>query len=215
MSEQFATKHESVVQGATDRRERREVPVAVTSTRVRTGEKSGSTAGEKGGPTAGEPASHRAGRGRPGQDALPRRYCHGGADDPIYVADSSNQDEVEDAKKTVEVPQMHDIDKIVGRRSADTEEGLERPKEMNPWQRRLRKRIWSSTSTESRTYQWTKSLVMLKTPDHVAQSVTVTWKRSLAFLLIVLRRLQFKHGQLKTLRTRVSTSVERPHQVPT
>ena len=70
-------------------------------------------------------------------------------------------------KKTVEVPQMHDIDKIVRRRSAETEEELERSTEMNPWQRRLRKRIWCSTSTESWTYQWTKSLVMLKTPDHV------------------------------------------------
>ena len=34
-------------------------------------------------------------------------------------------------KKTVEVPQMHDTDKIVGRCSAETEEWLKRPKRMN------------------------------------------------------------------------------------
>ena len=39
---------------------------------------------------------------------------------------------------------------------------------------------------------------MLKTPDHVAQSVRVTWNRSLIFLLMALRRLLFKHRQLKT-----------------
>ena len=115
-------------------------------------------------------------------------------------------------KKTVEVPQMHDIDEIVSSLCVETEEGLKRPKRMNPWQRRLRKRIWFSTSTES--YQWTRSLVMLNTLDHVAQSATVMRNRSLILLLIVLRRLLFKHRQLKTLRTRVSTSVEKPHQVP-
>ena len=79
--------------------------------------------------TAGEFASHRAGCGRPGQDAPPRCYCYGGADDPIYVADSSNQDEVEDAKKkTVEVPQMHDINVIARRCGAEPQEGLNIPK---------------------------------------------------------------------------------------
>ena len=34
-------------------------------------------------------------------------------------------------KKTVEVRQMHDVDKIVRRHCAQSEEGLERPKEMN------------------------------------------------------------------------------------
>ena len=43
--------------------------------------------------------------------------------------------------------------------------------------------------------------VMLNTPDHVAQSATVMRKRSLTSLLIVLRRLLFKHSQLETLRT--------------
>ena len=121
----------------------------------------------------GEFASHRVGRGRPGQDALPRRHHYGGADDPIYVADTSNQDEVEDAKKTVEVPQMHDTNKIARRCCAEIEEGLKRHKEI-----RLRKCIWCSTSTESWTCQWTRSLVMLQTSDHVAQSVTVTWRHS-------------------------------------
>ena len=49
---------------------------------------------------------------------------------------------------------------------------------------------------------------MLKTPDPVAQRVTVTWSRPLTFLLIVLRRLLFKQRQLKTLRRSDSTSVE-------
>ena len=39
-------------------------------------------------------------------------------------------------EKTVEVPQMHDIDKIVSSRCVETEEGLERPKEMSPWRYR-------------------------------------------------------------------------------
>ena len=56
-------------------------------------------------------------------------------------------------KKTVEVPQMHDIDKIVRRCFAETEEGQKRPKRMNPWQRGLRKRIQCSSSTDSWTYQ--------------------------------------------------------------
>ena len=67
-------------------------------------------------------------------------------------------------KKTVEVPQVHDIDKIVSSRCVETEEVLERPKKMSPWQyrsrhqprrlsRRLRKRTRNSTSTESWTYQ--------------------------------------------------------------
>ena len=83
-------------------------------------------------------------------------------------------------RKTVEVPQMHDIDKMVRRCCAETVEGLKRPKEMNPWQWRLRKRIQCSTSTESKTYLWTKSPaqqhLLLKTLDHVAQRVPVTWK---------------------------------------
>ena len=54
---------------------------------------------------------------------------------------------------------------------------------------------------------------MLYTPDHVPQSVTVMRMRSLTFLLIVLGRVLFKHRQLKTLRTRVSSSVEKPHRV--
>ena len=47
---------------------------------------------------------------------------------------------------------------------------------------------------------------MLKTPDHVAQSVRVTWNRSLIFLLMALRRLLFKHRQLKASR-KVRTQV--------
>ena len=35
-------------------------------------------------------------------------------------------------EKTVEVPQIHDIDEIVRRCCAETEEGLKRPKKMNP-----------------------------------------------------------------------------------
>ena len=88
-------------------------------------------------------------------------------------------------KRTVEVPQTHDIDKIVSSRCVETQEELERPKEMSSWQyrsryqlrrltRRLQKRTQNSTSTESWMYQWTNSLVMLKTPDHVAQNDTVT-----------------------------------------
>ena len=76
---------------------------------------------------------------------------------------------------------MHDIDKVVSSRCAETEEGLERPKEMSPWQcrsryqrrslsRRLRKLTENSTPTESWTYQCTNILVMLMNPDHVAQS---------------------------------------------
>ena len=59
---------------------------------------------------------------------------------------------------------MLDFDKIVSSRCAETEEGLERPKKMSPWQyrgryqprrlsRRLRKRTKNSTSTESWTFQ--------------------------------------------------------------
>ena len=88
-------------------------------------------------------------------------------------------------ERTVKVPQMLDIDKVVSSRCAETEEGLERPKEMSSWQyisryqrrglpKRLRKRTKNSTSTESWMYQWTNSLVMLKTRDHVAQNGTVT-----------------------------------------
>ena len=79
---------------------------------------------------------------------------------------------------------MHDIDKIVSSRCVETEE-VERPKKMSPWEyrsryqprrvsRRLRKRTRNSTSTESWTYQQRESLVVLKTPDHVAQSATIT-----------------------------------------
>ena len=39
-------------------------------------------------------------------------------------------------KKTVEVPQVHVIDKIASSCCAETEEGLERPKEMSPWRYR-------------------------------------------------------------------------------
>ena len=113
-------------------------------------------------------------------------------------------------ERTVEVRQMHDIDKIVRRYCAVTEEGLKRPKKMKPWQRRLRKRIWFGTSTESWTYQCTKSLVMLKTPDNVAKSVTVTWNRSLIFFLMALRRLLFKHRQLKTSRKVMTQEVKVP-----
>ena len=35
-------------------------------------------------------------------------------------------------EKTVEVPQIHDIDEIVRRCCAEIEEGLKRPKKMNP-----------------------------------------------------------------------------------
>ena len=111
-------------------------------------------------------------------------------------------------EKTVEFQQMHDIDKIVRRSCAEIDEGLKRSKKMKPWQRRLRKRIWFSTSTESWTYQWTRSLVMLKTPDHVAQSVTVTW--NLTFLQMVLLRLLFKHRQRKTLRKVMTQEVKVP-----
>ena len=111
-------------------------------------------------------------------------------------------------EKTVEFQQMHDIDKIVRRCCVETEEGLNGPKKMKPWQRRLRKRIWFSTSTESWTYQWTRSLLMLKTPDHVAQNATVMRKRSLIFLLMVLRGLLFKHRQLKTLQKVMTQKVK-------
>ena len=113
-------------------------------------------------------------------------------------------------EKTVEFQQMHDIDKIVRRCCAEIEEGLQHPKKMNLWQRGLRKRIQCSSSAESRTYQWTKSLVMLKTPDHVAQSVRLTWNRSLKFLLMALRRLLFKHRQLKTSRKVMTQEVKVP-----
>ena len=58
-SEQFAS--DNVVHGATDSRKQREVPAALTSTRVRRNEKSGPTAGEKSGPTAGEKSGPTAG----------------------------------------------------------------------------------------------------------------------------------------------------------
>ena len=51
---------------------------------------------------------------------------------------------------------------------------------------------------------------MLKTPDHVAQSVTATWNRSIIFLLMVLRRLLFKHRQLKTLLKVMTQEVKVP-----
>ena len=183
MSEQFATKqlverHENVVQGATDRRERREAASSFDKHQ-------------------NEEEVKRAVPQRVNSHPFLRRHYYGGADDAIYVADSTNQDDVEDAKNAVEVSQVHDTNKIARRSCAETEEGLKRPKKMEPWQRRLRKRTWYSTSTESWTYQWTRSLLMLKTPDHVAQSVTVTWNRSLTFLLMVLRRLLFKHRQPK------------------
>ena len=54
-------------------------------------------------------------------------------------------------KKTVEVPQIHDIDKILRCCCAETEEGLKRPNRMNPWQRRMRKHIQCSSSAESWT----------------------------------------------------------------
>ena len=44
-------------------------------------------------------------------------------------------------KRTVEVPQMHDTDKVVSSRCAETEEGLERPKEMSPSQYRSRENV--------------------------------------------------------------------------
>ena len=52
--------------------------------------------------------------------------------------------------------------------------------------------------------------MMLKTPDHVAQSVAVTWNRSLIFLLMVLLRLLFKHRQLKTSRKVMTQEVKVP-----
>ena len=78
---------------------------------------------------------------------------------------SRKQDVITHFQKRPELRSMQTDpnDKIVRRRCGGTEEGLERPKKMSPWQRRLRKR---STSTESWTHQWTKSLVMLKTSDH-------------------------------------------------
>ena len=113
-------------------------------------------------------------------------------------------------EKTVEFQQMRDIDKIVRRCCAEIEEGLKRPKKMNAWQQGLRKRIQCSSSAESWTYQWTKSLVMLKTPDHVTQSTTVMRKRSLIFLLMVLQRLLLKHRQLKTLQKVMTQEVKVP-----
>ena len=103
---------------------------------------------------------------------------------------------------------MQDTDKIVRRCCAETEEGLKRPKRVNPWQRGLRKRTQCSSSTESWTYRWTKSQVMLETPDHVAQSATVMGKRSLIFLLMMLQGLLFKHRQLKTLRKVMTQKVK-------
>ena len=102
---------------------------------------------------------------------------------------------------------MHDIDKIVRRCCAETEET---PEDDEPVQQRLRKRIQCRSLAESWTYQWTKSLVMLKTPYHVAQSASVMRKRSLLFLLMVLQRLVLKHRQLKTLQKVMTQEVEVP-----
>ena len=113
-------RHENVVQGATDRREERGVPSSFdkyqsAEERKRTDPQRVKRANPQRVGGERDPASHRAGRGRPGQDAPPRRHL-------IFVADTSSQDGVEDAQKTVEVPQMHDIDKIVRRRFAGTED---------------------------------------------------------------------------------------------
>ena len=50
-------------------------------------------------------------------------------DDLINVADKAIKTSLRMRKRTVEVPQMRDVDKIVSSRCAETEEGLERPKE--------------------------------------------------------------------------------------
>ena len=85
-------------------------------------------------------------------------------------------------EKTVEFQQVHDIDKIVRRCCAKTEEGLKRPKRMNPWPTR------TAEARQSRGRSGGQS-----------QSVRVTWNRSLIFLLMVLQRLLLEHRQLKTL----------------
>ena len=47
---------------------------------------------------------HRAGRETSEQDAPPRRHYHEEANDPIYAADSSDQDGLEDAREDCQVP---------------------------------------------------------------------------------------------------------------
>ena len=234
-SEQFA--RENVVHGATDRRKQREVQAALTSTggaeevrrtdpqRV---EKSGPTAGEN----KSEPTRCCSGDHSPDQqfdgETVENKISQSTVQD-VRGQNKTRLREVTSKKKqtiqstlpaaviktslrtrekTVEFQQMHDIDKIVRRCCVETEEGLNGPNRMKPWQRRLRKRIWFSTSTESWTYQWTRSLLMLKTPDHVARSATVMRKRSLIFLLMVLRGLLFKHRQLKTLQKVMTQKVK-------
>ena len=49
-------------------------------------------------------AFHRAERKRSEQDVPPRRHYYEGANDPICVADSSDQDELEDAKEDCRFP---------------------------------------------------------------------------------------------------------------
>ena len=71
---------------------------------------------------------------------------------------------------------MHDIDKIVSSRCAETEEGLKRPKKMSPWQYRARYKNADCSEdcgsaprtvhrqSRGRTSRERESLVMLKTP---------------------------------------------------
>ena len=89
---------------------------------------------KKSGPTAGELASHRARRGR--QDKTYSRDVTTTEEQTIRstLPTAAAKTRLRMRKKTVEVPQMHDIDKIARRCCAETEDGPNRPKEMNPWQ---------------------------------------------------------------------------------
>ena len=126
-------------------------------------------------------------------------------------------------KKTGEVPQVHVIDKIASSCYAETEEELERrPKEMRPWRTEVSAHPFQKTA-EAHQEQYINRVVDVpveKEPGDAEDSGSCCTKwysdadRPLTFLLILLRRLPFKHRRLKTLRTRVSTSEERSHQVP-
>ena len=160
-------RRESVVQGGTDSRERREVPSSfkeVTPRRVN---------------------SHPIVRG---------------ADDPTHVAHTSNQYEVKDAKTTVEVPQMHDTNKIARRCCAETEEGLKRSKEMNHWQRK---------TAEAHLVQYidrVEDVPVEKEPGAAEDAGSCCTKCYSDVKPLTDIRLLFKYRQLKTLRTRASTS---------
>ena len=123
-------------------------------------------------------------------------------------------------KKTVEVPQVHVIDRIACSCYAETEEGLERPKEMSPWRNRsisagCPEDCGSAPRTVHRQSCGRASREREREPGDAEDSGSCCTKwYSDADCSLTMRRLPFKHRRLKTVRTRVSTSVERPHQVP-